>query len=78
MPVLTPPPISNTISLSVVPIGTSIRPVFLILPASENAFVPALPSVPMDLNHFEPLLIMTGTFAKVSTLLSEVGAANRP
>ena len=58
--------------------GTSIRPVFLILPASENAFVPVLPSVPIDLNHFEPLLMMPGTFAKVSTLLRQVGALNRP
>ena len=35
-----PPPISNTISLTVIPIGTSIKPVFLTFPVSANIFVP--------------------------------------
>src|SRR4030042_2017607 len=35
-----PPPISNMISLRVIPIGTSTSPVFLTLPASEKTLVP--------------------------------------
>ena len=34
--------------------GTSIRPVFAILPVIANAFVPGLDSVPMVQNHFAP------------------------
>ena len=43
-----PPPISKTISRSVMPIGTSISPVFCTRPASAKTFVPLLFSVPMD------------------------------
>jgi hypothetical protein len=38
-------------SRSGVPIGTSIRPVLLILPASANTLVPLLFSVPMPANQ---------------------------
>ena len=37
-----PPPMSNTISRSVVPIGTSTRPVLTTRPASAKTFVPLL------------------------------------
>jgi hypothetical protein len=37
------------------------------LPTSEKIFVPLLPSVPMDANQSAPLLIISGTFAQVST-----------
>ena len=43
-----PPPMSKTISRSVMPIGTSTRPVLLTLPTSEKILVPVEPSVPMD------------------------------
>src|SRR5690349_19362781 len=73
-----PPPISSTILRSVVPIGTSIRPVFRILPASAKTFVPLLFSVPIPANQAAPLRMMEGTFAKVSTLLISVGQPQRP
>ena len=68
-----PPPISKTISLSVVPIGTSTRPVLLIFPTREKIFVPLLPAVPMPANQPAPRSMMNGTFAQVSTLLRLVG-----
>ena len=68
-----PPPISKTILRSVVPIGTSTRPVLLILPTSEKIFVPLLPAVPMEAYQSAPLLMMNGTLAQVSTLLRFVG-----
>ena len=77
-PPLMPPPTSNTISRSVVPIGTSMRPVFSMLPVSAKAFVPGLFSGPSDLYHSTPLLMMSGTLAKVSTLFSTVGLSNSP
>ena len=46
-----PPPISSTICRSGMPIGTSMRPVLLILPASAKTLVPLLFSVPMPANH---------------------------
>src|SRR5437899_11889630 len=73
-----PPPISSTILRSGVPIGTSIRPVFVILPASANTFVPLLFSVPIPANHSAPLRIIGATFAKVSTLLISVGQLYKP
>jgi hypothetical protein len=42
----TPPPISSTTRLIDVPIGTSMSPPRLILPARANVFVPGLPAVP--------------------------------
>ena len=42
-----PPPISKMISRSVIPIGTSISPVFCTRPASAKTLVPLLFSVPM-------------------------------
>ena len=73
-----PPPTSKTISRSVVPIGTSISPVFSIFPVSAKAFVPGLFSGPSSLYHATPLLMISGTLAKVSTLLSTVGLSKRP
>ncbi len=69
---------SCTISRSVVPIGTSTRPVLVTLPTTEKTFVPLLDSVPMEENHSPPRLIITGTFAHVSTLLIFVGLLHRP
>ena len=68
-----PPPISSTISRSVVPIGTSIRPVLSTLPASAKTLVPLLFSVPMAANQSPPLRMMGGMLANVSTLLISVG-----
>ena len=51
------------ISRSVVPIGTSTRPVLLILPPSANTLVPFDFSVPIEANHSQPLLMICGTLA---------------
>src|SRR5512137_1330778 len=68
-----PPPISLTISWMVVPIGTSTRPVFLILPTRLKILVPELFGVPTLANSVAPILKTTGMFAQVSTLLIAVG-----
>src|SRR3974377_502907 len=73
-----PPPISSTISLKEVPIGTSTSPVLRILPARAKTFVPLLFSVPIAANQSGPLRMMTGMLAKVSTLLMRVGFPQRP
>src|SRR3974390_2641950 len=73
-----PPPISSTILRREVPMGTSIRPVLVILPARANTFVPLLFSVPIPANHAAPLRTIGATFAKVSTLLINVGQPQRP
>ena len=73
-----PPPMSYTISLNVVPIGTSTNPVFRIFPTRENILVPLLFSVPMPRNQSAPWLIINGTFAHVSTLFRQVGFSHSP
>ena len=60
------------------PIGTSTRPVFLILPTREKIFVPLLFSVPNCVNQSAPLLMISGTLAQVSTLLRLVGLSQSP
>jgi len=72
---------SKMISRSVMPIGTSMRPVLFTLPTSENTFVPELPfhgfsltsPVPIEVNQAAPRLMMSGTLAHVSTLFRLVG-----
>ena len=78
MPPRIPPPISNIISLNVVPIGTSIRPVLLTSPVKANVFVPFDVSHPICANHSAPLRIINGTLARVSTLFINVGLPNKP
>ena len=73
-----PPPISKTISLIVMPIGTSTSPALFTLPTNAKTFVPGESSVPIDLNQSAPLLIIAAIFANVSTLLSTVGFLNKP
>ena len=73
-----PPPISSTISAIVMPIGTSTRPVFFILPTSEKILVPEFRSVPTRANASAPLAMITGTLAQVSTLLIAVGLPSMP
>ena len=58
--------------------GTSMRPVFTTLPVSAKALVPGLVLVPMERYQSTPLRMMRGTLAKVSTLFSTVGSAQRP
>ncbi|MBA7669507.1 hypothetical protein ES703_77638 [subsurface metagenome] len=58
--------------------GTSIKPVLLILPTSEKILVPLLPSLPILVYQSAPFLIMSGTLAQVSTLLRLVGCSQRP
>ena len=77
-PSLMPPPMSKMTSRRVVPMGTSMRPVFTTLPVRAKALVPGLPSVPMDRYQAEPFRMMRGTLEKVSTLFRTVGRAHRP
>ena len=49
--------------LRLVPMGTSTRPVFLILPTRLNTLVPLLCSVPSPENQSAPFKRMTGTLA---------------
>ena len=58
-----PPPISKITSLRVVPMGTSIRPVFWMVPVRANALVPGLFSGPMERYHSAPLVMIIGTLA---------------
>ena len=78
LPLRMPPPISKMILRSVVPIGTSTRPVLTTLPVSAKVFVPGDFSVPKLLYQSAPFITMPGTLAKVSTLLRTVGFAHRP
>ncbi len=73
-----PPPMSNTSSPRVMPMGTSTRPVFTTLPERAKTLVPLLFSVPIAASHSGPLLKMWRTVAKVSTLLMIVGLPQRP
>ncbi len=73
-----PPPISKTISRSVIPMGTSTSPVFCTRPARAKTFVPLLFSVPISAYHSPPLRMMGATLAKVSTLLIRVGCSQKP
>ena len=73
-----PPPISNTISLKVVPIGTSTSPTFTTFPPNANTFVPFDFSVPIELYHFAPFKIIFVIFAYVSTLFISVGFCHNP
>src|SRR4030043_2043080 len=66
------------ISLNVIPICTSTRPVCLIPPTREKIFVPLLPSVPKVRYQSAPLLIITGTLDQVSTLFRLLGLSHRP
>ena len=73
-----PPPISNTISLIVVPIGTSTKPARFTFPVNENILVPLLFSVPTLAYHSAPLSMIMGTLANVSTLFKLVGLSHNP
>ena len=58
--------------------GTSTRPVLLILPVREKILVPLLFSVPMEAYQSAPFSTMARRFAKVSTLLIHGGFAPQP
>src|SRR5450756_2000935 len=60
------------------PMGTSTSPVLFILPTNEKIFVPLLLSVPNWLNQSAPLLMISGTFAHVSTLFKTLGRSQTP
>ena len=78
LPSSTPPPMSSMMVRSRVPMGTSMSPVRLILPARAKVLVPRLLSVPMLLYQAAPFSRMALTAASVSTLLMLVGLPNRP
>ena len=69
---------SSTIARNVIPIGTSTSPTLTTRPVSANTFVPRLFSVPSAASWSGPSRMITGTFAKVSTLLISVGQPSRP
>ncbi len=73
-----PPPTSKIISRRVVPMGTSMRPVFSMFPVRAKALVPGLFSGPIPLYQAAPFCSISGTLAKVSTLFKTVGFSNRP
>ena len=73
-----PPPMSNTISRRVVPIGTSTSPVFTTRPARAKTLVPLLVAVPIAANQSPPLRMMGAMLANVSTLLMSVGRPQSP
>ena len=58
-----PPPMSNTISLKVVPIGTSTKPMLLTFPPKANTLVPFDFSVPMEEYHWLPFKMICAIFA---------------
>src|SRR4030042_5686030 len=60
------------------PMGTSTRPVLLILPTSEKTMVPLLPLVPLFVYQSAPLLMIRGTLAQVLTLFNRLGRSQRP
>src|SRR4030043_2068215 len=66
------------ISFRVIPMGTSTKPVLLILPTREKTLVPLLNWVPILPNQTAPLSIITGIVAQVSTLLILVGFPQSP
>ena len=73
-----PPPISNTISLKVVPIGTSTNPTLFTFPPNANTLVPLDVAVPIDEYQSAPFNIICAIFAYVSTLLINVGQPHKP
>ena len=73
-----PPPMFSTIWRSGVPMGTSIRPVLVILPASANTLVPLLFSVPIDANQSAPLRMIAGHVGKRLDVVDQRRAAPQP
>ena len=73
-----PPPISYIMSLKGIPIGTSTSPTLFIFPANAKTFVPVDFFAPILLYQLAPLLIIWQIFAKVSTLLTQVGFCHNP
>ena len=69
---------SNTISLKVVPIGTSTNPMLFTFPPNANTFVPFEFAVPIDEYLSAPFNIICAIFAYVSTLLRIVGFRKDP
>ena len=78
LPPATPPPISSTTSLMVIPIGTSMSPPLATFPANAKTLVPLDNSVPMRLNAFAEFLRIYDICAKVSALLIRVGCPHNP
>ena len=73
-----PPAMSKMISRKVVPMGTSVIPEWLSLPARVNSAVPLLPLVPIEANQSAPRSITNGTQDSVFTLFSSVGLLHSP
>src|SRR4030043_446204 len=58
--------------------GTSTTPVFTMFPDKDISFVPLLPFVPMLAYQSDPILIIRGTLAQVSTLFRLLGLSQIP
>ena len=61
-----------------VPISTSIKPVWVMAPERAKTLVPLLVAVPMAPYQAPPCRKIAGTAAKVSTLLIKVGRPHKP
>ncbi len=73
-----PPPKSKIASRRDVPMGTSIRPLLTTFPERDRITVPLLFLVPICEYQSAPREIITGTLARVFTLLITVGFPQRP
>src|SRR5574342_431020 len=78
LPLGMPPPMSKINSRSGMTMGTSTRPVLLILPTTEKIIVPLLFSVPRVAYQSAPFSMMIGTDAQLLTLLMLVGLPHSP
>src|SRR3990167_8555816 len=78
LPSGTPPPMTNTIVRSGVPIGTSTTPLLTTWPESDTSLVPLLFSEPMLVYQSAPRLMISGTLVQVSTLLRLLGLFQMP
>src|SRR4029079_2765811 len=77
-PPRTPPPQCSISSRSSIPISSSTVHGVFTWPERQNSLVPVLFGRPSEANHVAPRRKMSGTTAMVSTLLTVVGAPERP
>jgi hypothetical protein len=68
-----PPPAPSSSSRSGVPIGSSYTPGRRMSPETVNSIVPGHPSVPSERKRSAPSRRISGTFASVSGLFTNVG-----